>query len=186
MGLFGFFKKNKFETISQKIKYKNHKIIEALNKSEFKNFSKLNEKEQKEKLRKIIEKLSGLVTQVFGYSFSFYFEDLPMFSFQLHIKKNDYLLLVYGNKEFYGFHCDYFLSENVFRLTLKSNDEIKEDEEDFKNLIGNEIFNITNKISKTSFEVTKKAKKLHDEMVGTMYLNEFSYNERKKNPIRVI
>ena len=33
---------------------------------------------------------------------------------------------------------------------------------------------------------TKKAKKLHDEMIGTMYLNEFSYNERKKNPIRVI
>ncbi len=24
-----------------------------------------------------------------------------------------------------------------------------------------------------------------DEMIGTMYLNEFSYNERKKNPIRV-
>ena len=183
--MLNLFKKNEFETISQKIKYKNHKIIEALNKSEFIKFSKLSEKEQKEKLRKIIEKLSGLdFAQVFGYSF--YFEDLPMFSFQLHIKKNDYLLVVYGNKEFYGFHCDYFLSENVFRLTLKSNDEIKEDEEDFKNLIGNEIFNITNKISKTSFEVTKKAKKLHDEMVGTMYLNEFSYNERKKNPIRVI
>ena len=86
---------------------------------------------------------------------------------------------------FFGFRCDYFLSENVFRLTLKSSEEIKEDEEDFKNLIGKETFNITRKIAKTSFEVTKKAKELHNEMIGTMYLNEFSYNERKKNLIRV-
>ena len=35
------------------------------------------------------------------------------------------------------------------------------------------------------YETTKKAKKLHDEMISTTYLNEFSYNERKKNPIKV-
>ena len=179
--MFNLFKKNEFEILSQKIKNKNHNIIETLNKNEFKKFFKLNEKEQKEKLRKIIEELSGLdFSLVFAYSF--HFEDLPMFTYNLHIKKNDYLLVVLGKDDFFGFQCDYFLSENVFRLTLKSNDEIKEDEEDFKNLIGKETFNITNKITKISFEVTKKAKELHNEMIGTTYLNEFSYNERMKNP----
>ena len=182
--MFNLFKKSEFEIISQKIKNKNHKIIEALNKNEFKNFFKLKEKEQKEKLRKIIEELSGLdFSLVFAYSF--HFKDLPMFTYNLHIKKNDYLLVVSGEDAFFGFKCDYFLSENVFRLTLKNSEEIKEDEEDFKNLIGKQTFNITRKITKTSFEVTKKAKELHNEMIGTMYLNEFSYNERKKNPIRV-
>jgi len=47
--MFNLFKKSEFEIISQKIKNKNHKIIEALNKNEFKNFFKLKEKEQKEK-----------------------------------------------------------------------------------------------------------------------------------------
>ena len=183
--MFNLFKKSEFEILSQKIKNKNHNIIETLNKNEFKKFFKLNEKEQKEKLRKIIEELSGLdFVQVFAYSF--HFEDLPMFTYNLHIKKNDYLLVVSGEDAFFGFKCDYFLSENVFRLTLKNSEEIKEDEEDFKNLIGKQTFNITRKITKTSFEVTKKAKKLHNEMIGTMYLNEFSYNERKKNPIKVI
>jgi len=51
--MFNLFKKNEFEILSQKIKIKNHKIIEILNKNEFKKFFKLNEKEQKEKLRKI-------------------------------------------------------------------------------------------------------------------------------------
>ena len=183
--MFNLFKKSEFEIISQKIKNKNHKIIETLNKNEVEKSFKLNEKEQKEKLRKIIEELSGLdFTLVFAYSF--HFKDLPMFTYNLHIKKNDYLLVVLGRDDFFGFQCDYFLSENVFRLTLKNNNEIKEDEEDFKNLIGKDTFNITRKIKKTSFEVTKKAKELHKEMIGTMYLNEFSYNERKKNPIKVI
>ena len=183
--MFNLFKKSELEIISQKIKIKNHKIIEALNKNEFRNFFKLKEKEQKEKLRKIIEELSGLdFSLVFAYSF--HFKDLPMFTYNLHIKKNDYLLVVSGEDDFFGFKCDYFLSENVFRLTLKNIEEIKEDEEDFKNLIGKETFNITRKITKTSFEVTKKAKKLHQEMISTTYLNEFSYNERKKNPIKVI
>jgi alanine-alpha-ketoisovalerate/valine-pyruvate aminotransferase len=183
--MFNLFKKSEFEIISQKIKYKNHKIIEALNKTEFKEFLKLSEKEQKEKLRKIIQELSGLNFSLV-FSYSFHFKDLPMFTYNLHIKKNDYLLVVYGKDDFFGFKCDYFLSENVFRLTLKSNDEIKEDEEDFKNLIGEKTYNITREITKTSFEVTKKAKELHKEMIGTMYLNEFSYNERKKNPLKVI
>jgi len=183
--MFNLFKKNEFEILSQKIKNKNHNIIETLNKNEFKKFFKLNEKEQKEKLRKIIEELSGLdFSLVFAYSF--HFEDLPMFTYNLHIKENDYLLVVYGRNDFFGFQCDYFLSENVFRLNLKSNEETQENEDVFKNLIGKETFNIVNKITKTSFEVTKKAKKLHQEMISTMYLNEFSYNERKKNPIKVI
>jgi hypothetical protein len=182
--MFNLFKKNEFEILSRKIKNKNHNIIETLNKNEFKKFFKLNEKEQKEKLRKIIEELSGLdFSLVFAYSF--HFEDLPMFTYNLHIKENDYLLVVYGRNDFFGFQCDYFLSENVFRLTLKSNEEIQENEDVFKNLIGKETFNIVNKITKTSFEVTKKAKKLHNEMISTMYLNEFSYNERMKNPIKV-
>ena len=183
--MFNLFKKNEFEIISQIIKIKNHKIIEALNKNEFKNFFKLKEKEQKEKLRKIIEELSGLDFSLVLFAYSFHFKDLPMFTYNLHIKKNDYLLVVSGEDDFLGFKCDYFLSENVFRLTLKNSEEVREDEEDFKNLIGKETFNITRKITKTSFEVTKKAKELHNEMIGTMYLNEFSYNERKKNPIRV-
>jgi hypothetical protein len=183
--MFNLFKKSEFEIISQKIKNKNHKIIEALNKNEVEKSFKLNEKEQKEKLRKIIEELSGLDFSLF-FAYSFHFKDLPMFTYNLHIKKNDYLLVVSGEDAFFGFKCDYFLSENVFRLTLKNSEEIKEDEEDFKNLIGKQTFNITRKITKTSFEVTKKAKKLHNEMIGTMYLNEFSYNERKKNPIKVI
>jgi hypothetical protein len=182
--MFNLFKKNELEILSQKIKSKNHKIIEILNKNEFKKFFKLNEEEQKEKLRKIIEELSGLdFSLVFGYSFNF--EDLPMFTYNLHTKENDYLLVIYGRNDFFGFQCDYFLSENVFRLTLKSNEEIQENEDVFKNLIGKETFNVVNKITKTSFEVTKKAKKLHNEMISTMYLNEFSYNERMKNPIKV-
>lgn len=183
--MFNLFKKSEYETISQNIKYKNHKIIERLNKSEFKKFSKLSEKKQKDFLRDLVESLSGLdFARVIGYSF--HFKDLPMFSYQLHISENDYQLVIYGKDEFSGFECDYLLSENVFRLTLKNSDEVKEDEDDFKRLVGNDTFDIVNKISKTSFEVTKKAKKLHKEMISTTYLNEFSYNERKKNPIRVI
>ena len=183
--MFNLFKKSEYEEISQKIKYKNHKITEILNKAEFKKFSKLSKKKQKDYLRKMIDNLSGSnFAEVFAYSFDF--KEIPMFSYNLHISENNYQLVIYGKDEFNGFQCDYLSNENVFRLTLKNNDEVKEDEEDFKKLIGNDTFDIVNKISKTSFEVTKKAKKLHDRMIGTEYLNEFSYNERKKNPIRVI
>ena len=183
--MFNLFKKNEFEIISQKIKYKNHKIIETLNKSEFIKFSKLSKKKQKDYLRKMIDNLSGSnFAKVFAYSFDF--KEIPMFSYNLHISENNYQLVIYGKEEFNGFKCDYLSNENVFRLTLKNNDEVKEDEDDLKRLVGNDTFDIVNKISKTSFEVTKKAKKLHKEMISTTYLNEFSYNERKKNPIRVI
>jgi alanine-alpha-ketoisovalerate/valine-pyruvate aminotransferase len=183
--MFNLFKKSEFEIISQKIKNKNHKIIETLNKNEVGKSFKLSEKEQKEKLRKIIEELSGLEFSLF-FAYSFHFKDLPMFTYNLHIKENDYLLVVNGKDDFFGFKCDYFLSENVFRLTLISDEEIQENEDVFKNLIGKETFNIYNKITKTSFEVTKKAKKLHQEMISTDYENEFTYNQRKRNPIKVI
>jgi len=183
--MFNLFKKSEYETISQKIKYKNHKITEALNKTEFQKLSKLSQTSQKKKIRELVESMSGLdLSYVFSYQF--HFEDLPMFSYQLHIKDNNYQLMIYGRDEYFGFQCDYLLNENVFRLTLKKQEEIEEDEDDFKRLVGNKTFDITNKITKNSFEVTKKAKKLHKEMISTMYLNEFSYNESKKNPIRVI
>jgi hypothetical protein len=108
--MFNLFKKNEFEIISQKIKNKNHKIIETLNNNEFKKFFKLNEKEQKEKLRKIIEELSGLdFSKVFAYNF--HFEDLPMFTYNLHIKKNDYLLVVSGEDAFFGLELNKCVDE---------------------------------------------------------------------------
>jgi hypothetical protein len=183
--MFNFFKKSEYEEISQKIKYKNHKITEKLNKAELNKFSKLSSKKQKEYLREVIEGMGGLnFSQVLGYTFDF--KDLPMFNYILSINGNNYNLGISGKDEYFGFRCDYLLSENVFLLTLKTNDEVKEDEDDFKRLIGNDTFDIVNKITKTSFEVTKKAKKLHKEMIGTMYLNQFSYDEMKKNPIRVV
>ena len=183
--MFNLFKKSEYEEISQKIKYKNHKITEKLNKAELNKFSKLSSKKQKEYLREVIEGMGGLnFSQVLSYAFNF--KDLPMFNYILSINGNNYNLGISGKDEYFGFQCDYLLCENVYLLTLKTNDEVKEDEDDFKRLIGNDTFDITNKITKTSFEVTKKAKKLHDRMIGTEYLNEFSYNERKKNPIRVV
>ena len=183
--MFNLFKKSEYEEISQKIKYKNHKITEILNKAEFNKLSKLSKKKQKDYLREMIDNLSGSnFAEVFAYSFDF--KEIPMFFYNLHISENNYQLVIYGKDEFNGFQCDYLLNENVFRLTLKNNDEVKEDEDDLKRLVGNDTFDIVNKISITSFEVTKKAKKLHKEMISTTYLNEFSYNERKKNPIRVI
>ena len=52
--MFNLFKKSEYEEISQKIKYKNHKITEKLNKTELNKFSKLSEKKQKEYLKKKI------------------------------------------------------------------------------------------------------------------------------------
>ena len=45
--MFNIFKKSEFEEISQKIKYKNHIITEKLNKVEFKKFSKLSSKKER-------------------------------------------------------------------------------------------------------------------------------------------
>ena len=183
--MFNLFKKSEFEIISQKIKYKNHKITEALNKTEFQKLSKLSQTSQKKKIKELVESMSGLDFS-YVFSYQFHFEDLPMFSYQLHIKENNYQLLVYGKDEFNGFQCDFLLNENVFRLTMKTNDEFNEDEEDFKRLVGKEAFEISKKTRVKPLEVTKKTKKLHSAMISTNYLNEFSYNEQKKNPIRVI
>ena len=54
-----------------------------------------------------------------------------------------------------------------------------------KKLTNKQVLNVYRENSK-KLETTKKAKKLHKEMISTDYLNEFSYNEMKKNPIRVI
>tara|TARA_B110000483_G_scaffold155162_1_gene184379 strand:+ start:345 stop:488 length:144 start_codon:yes stop_codon:yes gene_type:complete len=45
--MFNLFKKSEYEEISQKIKYKNHKITEKLNKAELNKFSKLSSKNKK-------------------------------------------------------------------------------------------------------------------------------------------
>ena len=46
--MFGLFKKSEYEEISGKIKNKNYEITTKLNKDEFKKFSKLSSKNQKE------------------------------------------------------------------------------------------------------------------------------------------
>ena len=186
--MFNLFKKSEYETISQKIKYKNHKIIEKLNKEEFNKFSKLSSKVQKEYLREVMEGMSGLdfFAQVFGYTFGF--KDLPMFNYLLSINENNYNLSISGKNEYFGFRCDYLLSENVFRLTLRSKDENDKESKELENILGGTNTQLLNAYKKNpmKYETTKKAKKLHSKMIGTSYLNEFSYNERKKNPIRVI
>ena len=184
--MFSFFKKSEYEEISQKIKYKNHKITEKLNKAELNKFSKLSSKKQKEYLREVIEGMGGLnFSQVLGYAFDF--KDLPMFNYILSINGNNYNLGISGKDEYFGFRCDYLLSENVFLLTLKKQEEIDKDENDLKKILGDVNTDLLKGYKKTTnFEVTKKAKKLHKEMISTDYLNEFSYNEQKKNPIRVI
>jgi len=185
--MFNFFKKSEYEEISQKIKYKNHKITEKLNKAELNKFSKLSSKKQKEYLREVIEGMGGLnFSQVLGYAFDF--KDLPMFNYILSINENNYNLSISGKDEYFGFRCDYLLSENVFRLTLRSKDENDKESKELENILGGTNTQLLNAYKKNpmKYETTKKAKKLHSKMIGTSYLNEFSYNERKKNPIRVI
>ncbi len=186
--MFGLFKKSEYEVISQKIKFKNHKITEKLNKDEFSKFSKLSSKKQKELLREIIEDVSGIdfFAQVFGYTFGF--KDLPMFDFILSVDKNNYNLCVSGKKDFFGFRCDYLLSDNVFVLSLRSKEENYKEHEELKNILGKASIKVLNayETKPMKFETTQKAKKLYDKMISTTYLNEFSYNEKKKNPIKVI
>tara|TARA_R110002012_G_scaffold273476_1_gene459346 strand:+ start:227 stop:784 length:558 start_codon:yes stop_codon:yes gene_type:complete len=185
--MFNFFKKSEYEEISQKIKYKNHKITEALNKTEFNKFLKLSSKKRKEYLREFIEGISGTdyFAEVFGYTFSF--KDLPQFNYLLSVSEDNYNLGISGKKEYFGFRCDYLLSENVYLLSLRTKEENDKDHDDLKNILGKASTQVLEayKDKPAKYETTKKAKKLHDEMIGTMYLNEFSYNERKKNPIRV-
>ena len=186
--MFGLFKKKEYEEISQKIKYKNHKITEALNITEFNKFSKLSSKKQLASLGNIIENMSGI--DLFGnpHGYTFGFEDLPMFNYLLSINKNNYNLGVSGKEEYFGFRCDYLLSENIYLLSLRSKKENDNEHEELKKILGKASMKVLGAYQKKpmKYETTKKAKKLHDEMISTTYLNEFSYNERKKNPIRVI
>jgi hypothetical protein len=186
--MFSFFKKSEYEEISQKIKYKNHKITEALNKTEFNKFSKLSSKKQEASLSKIIENMSGINFFNNAHGYTFGFEDLPMFNYLLSIHENNYNLGVSGKEEYFGFRCDYLLSENVYLLTLRSKEENDKEHELLKNILGKASMEVLGAYQKkpAKYETTKKAKKLHDRMIGTEYLNQFSYNEMKKNPIRVI
>jgi len=111
-----------------------------------------------------------------------------MFNYILSINENNYNLSISGKDEYFGFRCDYLLSENVFRLTLRSKDENDKESKELENILGGTNTQLLNAYKKNpmKYETTKKAKKLHSKMIGTSYLNEFSYNERKKNPIRVI
>ena len=185
--MFNLFKKSEYEEISQKIKYKNHKITEKLNKTEMNKISKLSSKKQKENLRKIIEDIGGEdFNQVLAYTFGF--KELPMFNYILSTNGNNYNLGISGKDEYFGFCCDYLLSENVYLLTLRSEEENNKENKEIENMLGatsKQVLNVYKENSK-KLETTKKAKKLHKEMISTDYLNEFSYNEMKKNPIRVI
>ena len=180
--MFNFFKKSEYRDISEKIKYKNHKITEALNKTGFKKFSKLSAKKREEFLSKIIENMSGIDLFDNAHGYTFGFEDLPMFNYLLSTKENNYNLSVSGKEEYFGFRCDYLLSENVFCLSLRTEDENNKEHELLKNILGKTSMEVLNAYEKKpmKFETTKKAKKLHDEMISTTYLNEFSYNKRKK------
>ena len=184
--MFNLFKKSEYEKTSQKIKYTNHKITEKLNKAEMNKISKLSSKEEKENLRKIIEDIGGEdFNQVLGYTFGF--KDLPMFNYILSINGNNYNLSVSGKDEYFGFRCDYLLSENVYLLTLRSEEENDKENKELENILGatsTQVLNVYKENSK-KLETTKKAKKLHAEMIGSEYLNQFSYDERKKNPIKV-
>ena len=186
--MFNFFKKSEYEEISQKIKNKNYKITDKLNKKEFKKFSKLSSKKQKEYLKKLIEGISGTdyFAQVFGYTFGF--EDLPQFNYVLSISEDNYNLSIAGKDEYFGFRCDYLLSENVFALSLRTKEENDKEHEELKNILGQASQQVLNVYKKNTmkYETTKKAKKLHDEMISTTYLNQFSYEKRKKDPMRVI
>ena len=110
-----------------------------------------------------------------------------LFNYLLSIHKNNYNLGVSGKDEYFGFRCDYLLSDNVFCLSLRTKDENNKEHEELKNILGKASMQVLNAYEKKpmKYETTKKSKKLHAEMISTTYLNEFSYNEGKKNPIKV-
>ncbi len=181
------FKESEYDVLSKKIKSKNYKIIEKLNINEMEKISKLSEQNRDNKIKEIIKNLSGEISRGFiGYNF--HFDELPMFNYHLNINKNNYLLLIFGEDDYFGFKCDYLLNENVFRLTLKSKEEIDDDEDTFKRLttkVSPVALQIIEK-NKKNFEVTNKAKKLHSRMISADYLNEFSYNKYKNDPITIV
>ena len=186
--IFNFFKNSELEDISKKIKSINHKIIEKLNINETTKLSKLNQKDKDKRIEEIIESLSGQnFSKIFAYYFDF--KELPMFNYNLTFYENNYELSISGNEDFFGFRCDYLLNENVFRLILRKKEEIDKEENELRKILGKvstPIYDVLKNYKKTKdFETSKKAKKLVEEMISSIYLNEFSYNERKKNPIRV-
>ena len=146
--MFNCFKKSEYEEISQKIKYKNHKITEALNKTGFKEFSKLSIKKREAFLSKIIEKMSGIDLFDNAHGYTFGFKDLPMFNYLLLISEGNYNLGVSGKKDFFGFRCDYLLSENVYLLTLRSKEENNKEHEELKNILGKASMQVLNAYQK--------------------------------------
>ena len=187
--IFNFFKNSELEDISKKIKSINHKIIEKLNINETTKLSKLNQKSRDKRIEEIIESLSGQnFSKVFAYYFTF--DELPMFKYLISFYENNYELCVLGVEDFNGFRCDYLLSEKIFRLVLIKQEEHDKEENQLKEILGKvstpnyNVLKVWNQVSKKR-ETTKKAKKLVEEMISSSYLNEFSYNESKKNPIRV-
>ena len=186
--MFNLFKKNEFEIISKRIKSINHKIIEKFNINETEKLSKLSQKNRDKRIEEIMESLSGQnFSKVIGYYFDF--EELPMFNYLISFYENNYELSVTGKEDFKGFRCDYLLNENVFRLVLIKQEEHDKEENQLRKILGKvstPTYDVLKKYNPKKKETTKKAKKLVEEMISTTYLNEFSYNEYKKNPIRVI
>jgi len=186
--IFNFFKNSELETISIKIKSINHKIIEKLNINETEKLSKLSQKNKDKRVEEIIESLSGQnFSKVIAYYFTF--DELPMFKYFISLYENNYELSVSGIEDFKGFRCDYLLNENVFRLVLIKQEEHDKAENQLREILGKvstPTYNVLKNYNPKKKETTKKAKKLVEEMISTTYLNEFSYNQRKKNPMRVI
>ena len=172
--------KNVYEAISQKIKYKNEKIIEALNKTEFLEILG-DQKEEELYLRKLIESLMGLDFYK-DLSYVFTFKDLPQkFCFFLSTDlRGNYLLSFTGFKEFEGIACRYSVRENIFRLSLKNKEQVKLENEEFEEILietgVKEVDEIEdyNNLKPISFvnKTTSKAKKLHKEMVSPMYQDD--------------
>jgi hypothetical protein len=112
-----------------------------------------------------------------------------MFKYFISLYENNYELSVSGIEDFKGFRCDYLLNENVFRLVLIKQEEHDKEENQLREILGKvstPTYNVLKNYNPKKKETTKKAKKLVEEMISTTYLNEFSYNQRKKNPMRVI
>ena len=185
-----FNSKNEIKEISKKIKRINHKIITKLNINETTKLSNLNQKNRDKRIEEIIESLSGQnFNKITAYYFSF--EELPMFKYLISFYENNYELCILGVEDFNGFRCDYLLSENIFRLVLIKQEEHDKEENQLREILGKvstpdyNVLKTYNHFSKKK-ETTKKSNQLVKEMISTTYVNEFSYNQRKKNPIKII
>ena len=69
----------------------------------------------------------------------------------------------------------------MFLFKFRTKEENDKEHEALKNMLGKASMEVLNTYEKKpmKFETTKK-EKLHDEMISTTYLNEFSYNKIKK------